>query len=362
MNANLLPVATEPAPWRLTVPDAALARFRLRLGHDAGSGEARDAGLLYGVPDDAVEWLTAHWLHDFELEQQPVCGLPTFKAELDGTSWSFVHARSPEAAAIPLLLLHGYSGSVAEMAGVMEPLVNPCAHGAAASEAFHVVCPALPAFGLSEAVLDVRAMAEGCAALMQRLGYSRYLVHGSDLGANLALSLAELDGAHVAMVHVTALPTYPQETPEEMAHLTRAEKSQLALLSQLREELAFGLPESPIEALAFALARLEEPESVRTDAVLRNALLASLTLSWALGNSGAQNALYRQTRLSAAAVSGRPVALSSFPLDAPSLRRFAERRHQVVQWSEHEQGGPMPALEQPQLLLAALRDCFRRFR
>jgi microsomal epoxide hydrolase len=301
-------------------------------------------------------------LHDFELEQQPVCGLPTFKAELDGTSWSFVHARSPEAAAIPLLLLHGYSGSVAEMAGVMGPLVNPCAHGAAASEAFHVVCPALPAFGLSEAVLYVRAMAEGCAALMQRLGYSRYVVHGSDLGANFALALAELDGPHVTGMHVTALPAYPRDNAQEMAHLTAVEKSQLALLSHVREQLAFGLPESPITALAFALTHLEEPEAVATDGVLRDAILASLTLSWALSDGRARNALYRTTRLAAASESGRPVAVSSFPLDAPSLRRFAERRHRVVEWTEHEQGGPMPALEQPKLLVTALRDFFRRFR
>jgi len=362
MNANVLRVAGDPWPWHLTIPEAALARLRLRLGQTLANGEALDASLAYGVPHDALAWLTEHWLQDFELEQHPVCGLPIFKTELDGASWSFVHARSREEGAMPLLLLHGYTGSVAEMTGIVGPLVNPCAHGALASDAFHVVCPALPAFGLSDAVLDVHAMAEGCAALMRGLSYTRYAVHGSDLGANLALALAELEPARVAGVHVTALPAYPQETPEEMAHLTRTEKSQLALLSQVREELAFGLPESPIEALAFALARLEQPEAVQTDAVLRDTLLAGLTLSWALGDSRARNAAYRQTRLSAAGVSGRPVAISSFPLDAPSLRRFAELRHHVVEWTEHEQGGPMPALEQPQLLLRALRDFFRRFR
>jgi pimeloyl-ACP methyl ester carboxylesterase len=362
MNANVLRVAPEPVPWRLTIPEAALRRLRSRLGRDAAAGEALDASLAYGVPGDVVARLTAHWLHDFDLEQQPVWGLPMFKTELEGASWSFVHGRSADRGALPLLLLHGYSGSVAEMAGVVEPLVNPGAHGASATDSFHVVCPALPAFGLSDGVLDVHAMAESCAALMQRLGYPRYLVHGSDLGANLALALAELDDSHVAGLHVTALPAYPPEIPEEMAHLTGVEKSQLALLSQVRDELAFGLPESPIEALAFALARLEEPAAVPTEAVLRDALLASLTLSWALGDGSARNTFYRTTRLSAAGVSGRPVAVSSFPLDAPSLRRFAELRHRVVEWTEHEQGGPMPALEQPKLLVGALRDFFRRFR
>jgi epoxide hydrolase len=362
MNANVLRVATEPTPWRLTIPEAALARLRSRLGRDVATGEALDASLAYGVPEDAVARLTEHWLHDFDLEQQPVWRLPTFRTEIDAASWSFVHVASAEAGAVPLLLLHGYSGSVAEMAGLVAPLVNPGAHGALATDAFHAVCPALPAFGLSDAVLDVHAMAEGCATLMQRLGYPRYVVHGSDLGANLALALAELDGAHVAGVHVTALPAYPREAAEEMAHLTGVEKSQLALLSQVREELTFGLPESPTAALAFALARLEEPTAVPMDAVLRDAMLASLTLTWALGDGRTRNALYRTTRLSAASESGRPVAVSSFPLDAPSLRRFAELRHRVVEWTEHERGGPMPALEQPTLLLAALRGFARRFR
>jgi epoxide hydrolase len=362
MNANVLSVAAEPTPWRLEVPEAALARLKSRLGRELATGKAMDASLAYGVPDEAVAWLTDHWLHDFALEQHPVCGLPAFKTEIDGVSWTFVHARSQEASAVPLLLLHGYSGSVAEMASMVQPLVNPGEQGALASDAFHVVCPALPAFGLSEAVLDVHAIADGCAAMMRRLGYPRYLVHGSDWGANLALALAERDSTHVAGVHVTALPAYPHETPEELAHLTRAEKSQLALLTHVRDELAFGLPESPSEALAFALAHLEEPEAVRTDGSLRDALLAGLTLSWALGDGNARNALYRETRLSAAGVSGRPVAVDSFPLDAPSLRRFAEQRHRVVGWTEHEQGGPMPALEQPKLLLAVLRDFSRHFR
>ena len=362
MNANVLSVATEPTPWRLEIPEAALARLQSRLGRELATGEGLDASLSYGVSDEDVARLTEHWLHDFDLERQPVFGLPTFKTELDGASWTFVHACSLEVSAVPLLLLHGYCGSPAEMAGLVQPLVDPRAQGALESDAFHVVCPSLPAFGLSEGALDVHAMAEGCAALMGRLGYTRYLVHGSDLGANLALALAERDVAHVAGVHVTALPAYPNGTLEQMAHLTSAEKSQLALLTQVRQELAFGLPESPSQALAFALARLEQPEAVRTDEALRDALLASLTFSWALGDGSARNTLYRETRLSAAGVSGRPVAVDSFPLDVPSLRRFAELRHRVVGWTEHERGGPMPALEQPELLLHTLRNFSRRFR
>lgn len=361
MNASILPAATETAPPPFSIPEAALRRFWVRLARDAASGEPLDASFAYGVGPDTLARLVEHWLDGLP-PVQLFDELPTFTCELNGTAWTVVHARSREAFAVPLLLLHGYSGSAAEMASIVAPLSAPSAHHAAASDAFHVVCPSLPVCDLAQEPLSLRELAEGCAALMQQLGYTRYLVHGSDSGANLALRLAELDGAHVAGLHVTALPAYPAETAEELGSLTGAEKSQLGLLTRHQDELAWALPESPIEELAFALARLENPERALTDTALRDALLVGLTLRWAFGGGGARNELYRRTRLAPAAVSERPVAVSSFPLDAPSLRRFAELRHRVVEWREHEQGGPMPALEQPELLLGALREVFRRFR
>jgi hypothetical protein len=114
------------------------------------------------------------------------------------------------------------------------------------------------------------------------------------------------------------------------------------------------MPQSPIEELAFALARLEqaeEPEAVPW----RDALLTGLTLSWALGDVGARSELYRTSRLTAARSTRAPLAMHAFPLDAPSLRRFAERQHRVVEWHEHERGGSLPALEQPDLVVTSLR-------
>ncbi len=257
MSAAVRRPLTEIEPCRLVVPEAALRRLRLRLGRGIATGEALDASLAYGAPLDLLSELVDYWLHDFRLERQHVIDLPTFTTELDEGEWCFVHARSSEAFAVPILLLHGYSGSLAELERVIEPLANPRIHGKRASDAFHVVCPGLPGFGLSEGALDAGAIAGGCAALMTRLGYSRYVVHGCDLGANIALALAALDSAHVVGLHVSGLPSYPAENSSDLASLTRHEKSQLALLTELQEELSFQLPESPIERLAFALARLE---------------------------------------------------------------------------------------------------------
>ncbi len=362
MNAAIRRHPTEIEPCRLVVPEAALRRLRLRLGRGVATGEALDASLAYGAPLDLLYELLDYWLHDFRLDRQQVIDLPTFTTELDDGEWCFIHARSSEAFALPILLLHGYSGSLAELELVIEPLADPRIHGASAGDAFHVVCPGLPGFGLSEGAPNAGTIAEGCAALMARLGYSRYVVHGSDLGANIALRLATLDGAHVAGLHVTALPSYPAENSSDLASLTRHEKSQLALLTELQEELSFQLPESPIARLAFALARLEHETQSSENAAWLRPLLTALTLSWSLGSASAQNELYCEHRLAPAAATSTPISVQSFPLDAPTLRRFAERQHRVVDWTEHAQGGPMPALEQPALLCESLRAFFRRFR
>jgi pimeloyl-ACP methyl ester carboxylesterase len=184
-------------------------------------------------------------------------------------------------------------------------------------------------------------------------------VHGNDLGANIALELAALEPRHVAGLSVTSVPAYPSEDPFELAALTSQEKSQLSRLAELHGELQYQLPESPLEALAFALSGLEAPDPFENGAWC-DALLAGLSLSWALSDFEARNALHRASRLTAAPSSTVPVCVHDFPLDAPSLRRFAERQQRIVAWSEHPHGGAMPGLEQPQALLHSLRAWLRK--
>jgi len=362
MNASVFWKPTELEPRRLHVAEAALRRLRHHLGHAAATGEVWEASLLYGAPWHSVSELVDHWLHDFELEQQPLFGLPCFELTLPEHSLSFVQLCSSERCALPLLLLHGYSGSPVEFQPLFEPLTDPQRHAGSSRDAFHVVCPALPGFGLSSGPASAQQTARACAALMQALGYSRYVVHGSDLGANIALELAALDAEHVTGLHVTALPAYPSEAVEDLASLTGLEKSQLACAGEWREQLAFLLPESPVQALAFAVAQLADSPSCHEDANLKASLLTGLSLAWALGDAPARHDLYRQSRLAPAPGSRVPIALHDFPLDAPSLRRFAERAHRVLEWHEHERGGGMPGLEQPELLLESLRSFFERMR
>ncbi|MES1188889.1 MAG: epoxide hydrolase family protein [Myxococcales bacterium] len=364
MNASVFLDPSEIAPRRWQVPEAALRRLRHHLSRDTATDEAWQASLLYGADGEALHELVEHWLNDFELEAQPLFSLPSFELRLGGQSLGFVHLRSSERFAMPLLLLHGYSGSPAEFQQLLGPLSEPGRHGAATSDAFDVVCPCLPGFGGSDGASGARQAAEACAALMRGLGYERYVVHGSDWGANIALELAALDREHVAGLHVTAVPAYPSDSPEDAATLSRREKSQLACATERYQELCFSLPRSPVEGLAFALAQLADSPHCHQDTAARSSLLTSWCLAWALADAdvGERNEQYRGGRLASAPSSDVPIALHDFPLDAPSLRRFAERRYRVVEWCEHEHGGGMPGVEQPQLLLESLRGFFRRLR
>lgn len=323
MNADLRQATSPILPAPFEVSGAAWTRLRLSLGRSLASGEAWEACVAHGVSPNRLLPLAEHWRDGFELPES-VRELPRFETQLGAERVSFVHARAAHREAVPLLLLHGYSGSSAELSAIIEPLraVN-----------IHVVCPELP----------VAAAAETCAALMRRLGYERYAVHGSDLGASVALELAAVAPDSVRALHVTQLPAYPLEG----AALTSVEKSQLARLCELRDQLSYQLPETPLEALAHALSRCDDEPCV-------DVLLASLTWRWTMGPSHDRS--YAENVLAPAPASSVPVVVHDFPLGIPSLARFARLSHRVIEWHEHESGGASPALERPDWLVQSLTE------
>lgn len=354
MNAALRCFAADIEPLRARVPDAALRRLAHRLGRARSTGESWDAALQYGAPLGSVERLLDFWCDErmpAALEAS-LAELPLFHTLLHGRSLCFAHARSSEAGAIPLLWLHGYCGSVIETARLLQALTRE----------FHVVVPSLPGFGLSDTLPEpgLPNVAEACAALMASLGYQRYVVHGSDLGAGIGGLLARLDAPRVAALHVTSLAALPSAEPFELSSLSMDEKSRLASLSELRETFAHAAPESAVERLAVAACQLADSDSAAELAELREPLLCGLSLSL-LGEQDFQRSLAEQAQAPCALRSEVPVCLCSFPLATPSLRRFAERAHRVVEWQEQERGGELAALEQPELLLGSLRAWFSRF-
>lgn len=342
MKAVVPNKASEIQPLRLAVPETTLARLRLRLSQGLRTGEGLTACLGYGASWQALRDLVHHFEVGFALQQQHLFDLPCFETRLSDARVCFVHARSSQTSALPLLLLHGSYGSLAEFQDQIQPLAD-----GSVGRAHHVVCPSLPGFGLTRTRgrLSARAAAELCAELMDRLGYGRYLIHGSELGAKVALELAALDSARVAAAHVTCAPAYPSAAAQ--AALSAEEKSQLLRVWELQGEIDDGLPQSPLEELAYALSSVDEELGAPSRA-LANGVLTALVLSTAFCPSDARAWLWSQ-RLEPAPSSTVPVALNAFPLDAPSLRRAASVHYHIAEWREHERGGSMPALEQPQL-------------
>lgn len=344
MNAAVRRPTPEIQPTRLTPSEAARQRLARHLGREHRFGEVLAASALHGLDPRGLAELYDYWQHDFELEQQPLFRLPSFQLGQGDDALRFVHARAAAPAALPLLLLHGLTGSLAEVASLVPQLTSD------RGVAFHVVCPWLELVGASRA-----ASAERCAELMRGLGYQRYLVHGSDSGAAVALELAAQAPQAVAGVQVTSVAAYPGELGLELATLNSAEKSQLAALDELAERLAVEPPETPLEELAFALARLADSDDEPLAAGWRDPLLTGLSLGWMRADASQRHASCAGLRLAPSRETQVPLSVHCFPVDGPSLRRFVTARHRVAEWHVHERGGPYPALEQPELLIDSLR-------
>ncbi|HKY34800.1 MAG TPA: epoxide hydrolase [Polyangiaceae bacterium] len=365
MSQDLTQLDHEIEGLCLRVPELALDQLDLRLGRDRAGGEVWAASARYAVPPDMLSRLVDYWCDDFDFRalEARLNELPLFAGRFGSGRLLFSHVRSSQPAAIPLLLLHSGFGSIAELEALIGPLTEPVRYGGRPGSAFHVVCPALPGFGLSsaEANTSLESIATSCAELMCALGYRRYLAHGSDVGSAVARQLAARDSAHLAGAHVTSCPAFPEPDPLALAALTGPEKSQLALLTELEAASAWQLPDSPIELLALASTQLQDWLETEAWGSAVDQLLAGLTLSLLGGDADVQASLRRQARREGPR-STVPLGICTFPLDVPCLRRLAERRYHVTDWIEHERGGSMPALEQPELLLASLVGFCARFR
>ena len=364
MHRDLALLDHEIESARIRVPERGLAELHQGLARGRAAGKVWWASERYLVAPGLLAELVDYWCDDFAFGalEARLNELPLFTGRFEPEQLLFVHARSSVPGAIPLLLLHGSLGSLAELEPLIGPLTDPQRYGGRTADAFHVVCPALPGFGLSPANPDtnLESIARACAQLMAALGYSRYLAHGSDVGGGVARQLAAFDHPRLAGAHVTLCPAFPGADPLELAWLTQAEKSQLALLTQLEAAERWQRPHGPIELLALATTQLQDSlETYLGGAADR--LLAGLTLSSVGGAARLQTRLRRQARREGPP-SSVPLGVCTFPLDVPCLRRVAEQKYRIVDYTEQERGGSLPALEQPELLLESLVSFSSRFR
>jgi epoxide hydrolase len=380
---------TEIKPFRVDIPQTALDDLRDRLGRTRWPDELPDAGWSYGVPLGYLRELADHWrtAYDWRRHEERLNELPQFTTTIDGANVHFLHVRSPEPDALPLIITHGWPGSIVEYLALIEPLADPRAHGSDPADAFHLVVPTIPGFGFSgptgEKGWNPRRVARAFATLMARLGYVRYGAHGGDWGSRISRDLGVIDPEHVVGVHVSGVPGLPSEA--DLATLTEDEKARLAGRSRFQTDgsayaqlqttrpptLAYGLTDSPVGQLAWIVEKFKEwtdSSEAPEDAVDRDQLLTNVTLYWLTATAGSSARLYYEAGHTGGwgappEPSTVPTGVYQMPREiSVSIRRFAERSNNIVQWSEFDRGGHFAAMEEPDLVIGDLRGLFRRLR
>jgi epoxide hydrolase len=365
-------------PFRIEVPEAILDDLRDRLTRTRWPDELPGVGDSYGVSLDLVKPLAERWRtgYDWRKWEAELNRHQQYTTTIDGQNVHFLHVRSPEANAFPLILTHGWPGSVVEFLDVIGPLSDPAAHAAKPDEAFHLVIPSLPGYGFSGPTREIGwnryRTAAAWAELMRRLGYDRYGAVGNDAGSMVNPELGRIDAEHVVGLHVTQIFSFPSGDPSEMADLTPEEQGQLAtlqwfyenkfsfnqLMSQQPQTLAYALSDSPVGLLAWNAQLFGE--DLDDDFILTNVMLY-----WLTGTGGSAARLYYEDAHATQPTEPTtvPLGLAAFGGDFSGIRRFAERDHSnIVRWSTFDHGGHFAAHKAPDLLVGDIRSFFEPLR
>jgi pimeloyl-ACP methyl ester carboxylesterase len=380
-------------PFRIDVPDPELDDLSTRLKAARWPEQETVDDWSQGVPLQYMKELCAYWAagYDWRATEARLNALPQFRIELGGLGIHLLHVRSPHPDALPLVMTHGWPGSIVEFLKVIGPLTEPSAHGGDAADAFHLVCPSLPGYGFSDKPQrpgwGVERIADAWAELMARLGYERYGAQGSDWGTSISACIGQTDPDHVAGIHLT--PPLAPPDPATFDDLTDGERAALASLEHAAEwesgystehatrpqTIGYALADSPVALCAWIVEKFwawtdcdGHPENVLT----RDELLDNLMLYW-LPRTGASSArLYWESLGQVNELITGPVhdvvevpaGCSIFPkeLQRPS-RRWAEQRFRDIRhWNELDRGGHFAAFEQPELFVDEVRAFFRLVR
>ena len=380
-----LTTAEEIRPFRIDVSDADLEDLRDRLARTRWPDELPGVGWSYGVSRDFVNEMTELWRTSFDWRKQEAVlnEFPQFTTTIDGTNVHFLHVRSPEPNAMPLILTHGWPGSVAEFLDVIGPLTDPVSHGGDAAEAFDLVIPSIPGYGFSgptnDTGWDSARVAKAWNTLMKRLGYERYGAHGGDAGALITRELGILKPEGLVGVHLLQIFAFPSGDPEEMARMDDYEKEGMKNLENFEassgylkiqqtrpQTLAYGLTDSPAGQLAWNTELFAGFGGENAGNVDRDRFLTHVSIFWFTATAGSSAREYYEDAKSGAGYrevpNETPTGVSVFPYDFRSVRVFAERSNNIVHWSQFDRGGHFAASDAPDLLVEDLRTFFRRFR
>jgi epoxide hydrolase len=374
------------SPFRIDVPETQLDDLRRRLRRTRWPEAETVDDWSQGIPLAYTRELCEYWLeqYDWRASEASLNRFAQFRTEIDGLDVHFIHVRSPHQDALPLVITHGWPGSIVEFHKVIEPLTDPVAHGGAAADAFHVVCPSLPGYGFSgkpsKPGWGTAHTADAWDQLMARLGYPRYGAQGGDWGAQVTTGIGMRHPEHVAGIHLNMPIAIPD--PDTMDDLTEREQAALASMkhyddrdsgyfkqqSTRPQTVGYGLVDSPAGLCAWIVEKFwawtdcdGDPASVLS----RDEMLDNVMLYWLPATGASSARMYwesvRQPFLGPVPV---PVGCSIFPKEIfrPS-RRWAEKQFPDLRyWNEPDKGGHFAAFEQPAAFVDEVRAAFRAFR
>ncbi len=372
-------------PFRIAIDDSVLADLRSRLAHTRWPDREVVDDWSQGIPLAYVQELVAYWAesYDWRAREAALNRFDQVRVEVDGLGIHAIHQRSPHPNALPLVLTHGWPGSVVEFHKVIEPLVDPVSHGGDASDAFHVIAPSLPGYGFSDKPKEVGCGVERIAQLwdqlMGALGYDRYTAQGGDWGALVTTMIGQNHADRCAAIHVNMCVAGPD--PETMGDLTPQEQGALASLahydrwdsgyskqqSTRPQTLGYGLTDSPVGQMAWIVEKFwswmdcdGHPENVLT----KDELLDNVMLYWATASATSSGRLYWESfNGGAGGYVACPTGVAVFPKEIiRASRRWAEKRYNVVHYTEYDKGGHFACFERPEVMVDEIRQYFRAFR
>lgn len=385
-------MSNEITPFQIEIPQSELDYLQARLTDARWPAEQPGAEWSRGVPVAYLRELAEYWRtsYDWRAAEAELNKFAQFTTEIDGQRIHFLHVRSANPDATPLILTHGWPGSVIEFLDVIGPLTDPAAYGGDPADAFHLVIPSLPGFGFSGPVTeegwDPARIGKAWVELMSRLGYDSYGAQGGDWGAFVTPEVGRAGGEKVIGVHVNAatfgfIPFGPV-SDEEKATMTASELARLDRLALFKSEgngyfriqasrpqtVAYGLHDSPIGQLAWIVEKFKEwtfpAAGLPEDAVDRDRLLTNVMFYWLTGTAGSSAALYYEAthvRSWETTPLTTPTGVAVFAEDV-AIRRYASADTDIVHWSEFDQGGHFAAMEVPDLLVDDIRAFFRGLR
>ena len=383
-------MTTKISPFTVAIPDDQLQDLKQRLARTRWPERETCQDWSQGIPLEYTRELAHYWANDYDWRrfERRLNEWPQFVTGIDGIDIHFIHRRSPHVDALPIIISHGWPGSPVEFHKVIDALADPVAHGGRAEDAFHVVVPSLPGYGFSGKPrsngTSARKIGEMWGQLMARLGYKRYVAQGGDWGAFITQSMGQTETNDCAGIHITMPIVAPD--PATMDNLSPQEQSALEAMSYYSEwdsgyskqqstrpqTLGYGLADSPVGQMAWIVEKfyawtdcekngVKHPEHVLT----RDEMLDNVMFYW-LTNSAASSARLYWESFNKPNMDpiDMPVGCSIFPREIfRCSRRWAQNRFSnLFYWNELDRGGHFAALEQPELFLTELRNCFSKLR